>query len=237
MADRLQGQRVIIIGGTSGIGFGVAEAARDSGARVVVASSTQAKVDSAVARLGAGAGGGTIDTGDEADVERFFRAMGPFDHLVYTAGDWDGRPTDQWEIDSNQWIFRIRFWGALRAIKHARETISRNGSITLTDGAAGRRPRRGAAVTAAGAMAIEALVPGLAMDLAPLRVNCVCPGYILTEAVREQVPGDTLAAMTRRQPIPRAAEPWEIAEAYLYLMRATFTTGDVLVVDGGFTLV
>lgn len=234
MPDKLQDQRVVVIGGTSGIGFAVAEAAQAAGASVFVASRTQAKVDGALARLGARANGATVDTGDEADVERFFGDVGPFDHLVYTAGDWDGRPTDQWDLDSNQWIFRIRFWGALRAIKHAKSRIMPGGSITLTDGAAGRKPRRGAAITAAGAMAIEHLVPGLAVDLAPIRVNCVCPGIILTEAVR--MPEDALRRMTERQPIPRAGTPAECAEAYLYFMRGTYTTGHVLVVDGGFTL-
>lgn len=234
MPDKLQHQRVVIIGGTSGIGFAVAEAARAAGAAVLVASRTQVKVDAALARLGAGAEGATVDTGDEADVERFFARVGPFDHLVYTAGDWEGRPTDQWDLESNQWIFRIRFWGALRAIKYARATITAGGSITLTDGAAGRKPRRGAAITAAGAMAIEHLVPGLAVDLAPIRVNCVCPGIILTEAVR--MPEDILRRMTERQPIPRGGTPEECAEAYLYFMRGSYTTGHVLVVDGGLTL-
>ena len=234
MPDKLQDQRVVVIGGTSGIGFAVAEAAKAAGASVFVASRTRAKVDAAVARLGPGAEGATVDTGDEADVERFFAGAGAFDHLVYTAGDWDGRPADQWDLESNQWIFRIRFWGALRAIKYAKSAITPGGSITLTDGAAGRKPRRGAAITAAGAMAIEHLVPGLAVDLAPIRVNCVCPGIILTEAVR--MPDDVLRRMTERQPIPRAGTPAECAEAYLYFMRGTYTTGHVLVVDGGFTL-
>jgi NAD(P)-dependent dehydrogenase (short-subunit alcohol dehydrogenase family) len=234
VADKLDGKRVVLIGGTSGIGFAVAEAAKEAGAKVVVASSQQAKVDAAIKRLGAGAEGWTVDTGDEANVEQFFGKVGAFDHLVYTAGDWDGRPTDQWDLESNQWIFRIRFWGALRAIKYARANISKDGSITLTDGAAGRRPRRGAAITAAGAMAIEHLVPGLAVDLAPVRVNCVCPGIILTEAVR--IPEDTLRRMTERQPIPRGGTPAECAEAYLYFMRGSYTTGHVLVVDGGLTV-
>ena len=234
MPDQLENKRVVLIGGTSGIGYAVAEAAKASGAKVFVASSTQSKVDSAVARLGSGAEGATVDTADESSVERFFSQVGAFDHLVYTAGDWDGRPTDQWDLASNEWIFRIRFWGALRAIKYARASISESGSITLTDGAAGRKPRRGAAITAAGAMAIEHLVPGLAVDLAPVRINCVCPGIILTEAVR--MPEEVLRRMTERQPIARGGTPAECAEAYLYLMRAGYTTGDVLVVDGGFTL-
>ncbi|MEO8538529.1 MAG: SDR family oxidoreductase [bacterium] len=233
MPDSLEGKRVVVIGGTSGIGFGVAEAAKAAGARVVVGSSQQSKVDDAVARLGTGAEGAVVDASSEDNVAGFFARLGGFDHLVYTAGDWD-RPADQWDLEASQWIFRIRFWGALRAIKHSRDTIARDGSITLTDGAAGRRPRPGGAISSAGAMAIENLVRGLAIDLAPVRVNCVCPGLILTEAVR--IAPEQLERMTSRQPLPRAGTPREVAEAYLYLMRGTYTTGDVLLVDGGFTL-
>lgn len=233
MPDKLESKRVVVIGGTSGIGFGVAEAAKAAGAKVFVASRSQAKVDAALSRLGPGAEGATVDTNEEADVERFFGALGPLDHLVYTAGDWD-RPTDQWDLQASQWIFRVRFWGALRAIKHARKSISTEGSITLTDGAAARKPRRGGAISSAGAMAIENLVRGLAVDLAPVRVNCVCPGLITTEAT--QMPEEMVKSWTARQPVPRPGTPAEVAEAYLYLMRGAYTTGDVLLVDGGYTL-
>ena len=88
--------------------------------------------------------------------------------------------------------------------------------------------------------AIEHLTRALAVDLAPLRVNAVCPGYILTE-VWNSIPEDRreehLRKMTERQPLARAGTPEEAAESYLYLMRGSFTTGQVLVVDGGMTLI
>ncbi|MCC6958428.1 MAG: SDR family oxidoreductase [Dehalococcoidia bacterium] len=231
MGDSLQGQRVVVIGGTSGIGFGVASAAKEAGASVVVASSRKEKVEAAVARLGPGAQGAVIDTGSEDDVASAFAELGAFDHLVYTAGNWDGRPTDMWDLEAGQWIFRIRFWGALRAIKHARQSISSSGSITLTSGVAAHKPRPGNTVTSAGAAAIENLARGLAVDLAPIRVNCVSPGYILTEALEGLE--DAIRPMTARQPVARMGEPGEIAQAYLYFMRGTYTTGTVAIVDGG----
>jgi NAD(P)-dependent dehydrogenase (short-subunit alcohol dehydrogenase family) len=234
MEDKLAGKRIVLIGGTSGIGFAVAKAAKEAGANVFVASSQQTKVDAAIARLGSGAEGAVVDAGSEEDVERFFGKVGPFDHLVFTAGQWDGRPTDQWDLETNQWVFKVRFWGALRAIKHCRPTISSGGSVTVTNGAAAHRPRPNAAITSAGAGALEFLVRGLAIDLAPVRVNCVCPGIILTEAVR--IPPEQLERMTSRHPIPRGGTPEEAAEAYLYLMRGSYTTGQTLIVDGGFTL-
>src|SRR5271168_3364916 len=86
----LDGKHVVVIGGASGIGFAVAAAAQAAGARVVVASSQEANVQAAVQRLGGGAGGSTVDVGDEASVAGFFERLGPFDHLAFTAGDWGG---------------------------------------------------------------------------------------------------------------------------------------------------
>lgn len=240
----LRDRRVVVIGGSSGIGFAVAELALDDGAHVVIGSSSAERVDSAVERLGNGASGSAIDVKDEASVAAFFERTGSFDHLVYTAGDWDpkrgGGAIAKLDLVGANAAFTVRFWGALSAIKHAQGRISPNGSITLTDGAVAHRPRKGAAISTAMAGAIEHLTRALAVDLAPLRVNAVCPGFVLTE-VWNSIPAerraDQIKQMTQRQPLPRAGDPKEVAEAYLYLIRGGFSTGQVLVVDGGMTLI
>ena len=240
----LRAQRIVIIGGTSGIGFAVAQRALADGAQVVVGSSNAAHVDAAVARLGTSASGSPIDVRDEASVAAFFERTGAFDHLVFTAGDWGanrgGGAVAQMDLAGANATFTVRFWGALCAVKHAQGRIAPHGSITITDGAIAHRPRKGAALSTAMAGAIEHLTRALAVDLAPLRVNAVCPGLILTE-VWNSIPEDRreaqLRRMTERQPLPRAGEPEEVAQAYLYLMRGGYSTGQVLVVDGGMTLV
>ena len=98
------------------------------------------------------------------------------------------------------------------------------------------RPRKGALLTAAFGGAIEFLARGLAVDLAPIRVNAVCPGLVLTETWSQVQPPERVRLMTGRQLLPRAADPAEVAQAYLYLMRGSYTTGQVLIVDGGLTL-
>jgi NAD(P)-dependent dehydrogenase (short-subunit alcohol dehydrogenase family) len=235
----LDGQRVVVIGGASGIGLAVAAAARDAGAQVVVGSSQDTNVEAALARLGGGATGSAVDVGDEASVAGFFERLGAFDHLVFTAGDWGARrggPVGQLDLVAAQAVFGVRFWGALAAVKHGSRTISRGGSITLTDGMMAHRPMKGAAVSTAMLGAIEYLTRALAVDLAPVRVNAVCPGLVLTER-NSQMPEDTRRAVTARLPLPRAADPAEVAEAYLYLMRGGYTTGQVLRVDGGGSVV
>jgi NAD(P)-dependent dehydrogenase (short-subunit alcohol dehydrogenase family) len=242
--DSLRDRRVVIIGGSSGIGFAVAQLALDDGAQVVLGSSGADHVTAAVGRLGSGASGSVVDVKNEASVAAFFERTGPFDHLVYTAGDWSptrgGGAIAKLDLAGANATFTVRFWGALSAIKHAQGRISPEGSITLTDGAIAHRPRKGAALSTAMAGAIEHLTRALAVDLAPLRVNAVCPGLVLTE-VWNSIPADRreeqLRKMTERQPLPRAGAPREVAQAYLYLIRGGFSTGQVLVVDGGLTLI
>lgn len=236
----LRGRRILVIGGSSGIGYAVAEGAIADGAQVVVGSSNSANVEAAAKRLGASAIGAVVDVQDESSTAACFEGLGAFDHLVFTAGDW-GRglfagSVAEINIATAGAGLGVRFWGALRAIQHAQPHISPSGSITLTDGMLAHRPQKGGPLTTAFAGAIEFLTRGLAVDLAPIRVNAVCPGLVLTERGR-QYPADAVRQMTGRQPLPRAAEPAEVAEAYLYLMRGGYTTGQVLVVDGGGMLV
>jgi NAD(P)-dependent dehydrogenase (short-subunit alcohol dehydrogenase family) len=237
-AMSLDGKRVVVIGGTSGIGFAVAALAAQLGAEVVIASSRAANVDTALERL-RGATGGTIDLRDEASVARFFGHLGAFDHLALTAGDWDipmfvgARNLD---LAAAREGFAVRFWGALAAVKHGSRLIDPNGSITLTSGMLAHRPARGAPLAAALGGAIEHLARGLAVDLAPVRVNAVCPGIILTEHT-SQMPQERLQAYLARLPLPRGAEPAEAATAYVYAMLNGYVTGQILPVDGGGGLV
>ena len=239
----LSGKTAVIIGGSSGIGFAVAKAALGEGAEVVVASSAQARVDAAVGRLGDGARGAAVDVTDEASVAGFFEALGGFDHLVYSAGDWGARPggpISDLDLAGAHAAFTVRFWGAVAAVKHASRAIAQDGSITLTDGMYAHRPSKGGAISSAMLGGIEHLTRALAIDLAPVRVNAVCPGLILTEvwnSILEDQREERIRRMTGRQPLPRGGAPAEVAEAYLYLMRGGFTTGQVLKVDGGSSVV
>lgn len=242
--QNLIGKRVVVIGGSSGIGFAVAEGALAEGASVIIGSSGADNVEAAVKRLGAGAEGSAVDVRDEAGVAAFFERVGAFDHLAYTAGDWTAlrtpRTIPEMDLAEAGSVFAIRFWGALAAIKHASRTIAQDGSITLTDGVVARRPRKGAVLSTAMAGAVEHLTQALAVELAPVRVNVVCPGLIVTE-VWNSIPEDKrqaqLSEMTKQQPVARPGDPSEAAQAYLYAMRGRYTTGQVLVVDGGRTLV
>lgn len=232
----LAGTKVVVIGGASGVGYAVAEAAKAAGAAVVVGSSRQERIAAAAGRLGAE--GHVVDVRDEASVEAFFAQVGAFDHLVFTAGDWGlmrGAIRDL-DVEAVKARLEVRFWGASRVAKHAVRRIAETGSLTLTGGMLAHRPMPGMPITVASAHSTEGLAIGLARDLAPIRVNAVCLGLILSEQVQGM--GEAgIKAYTANLPIPRGGTVEEAAEAYLYLMRATYVTGQVVRVDGGGSLV
>jgi NAD(P)-dependent dehydrogenase (short-subunit alcohol dehydrogenase family) len=237
----LKNKRIVVLGGTSGIGLAVAEAAANAGATVLVVSSRQANVAAALARLPAGAEGEAVDLLDEAAVRGFFGRIGPFDHLVFTAGEslQLGALKDM-SLDEARRFFELRYFGALTATKYGAPSIRRDGSIVFTSGIAGARPQAGWALGASICSAMEGLTRALAVELAPIRVNIVSPGFVRTplwrgmaEAERETM----YAAAGEKLPVGRVGEATDLAEAYLFLMRQGFATGQSLVVDGGGMLV
>ena len=238
----LENKRVLVIGGGSGIGFAVAEGVVGEGAQAVVASSNTDKVADAARRLGNSALAAQLDVTDEAAVEAFFAANGAFDHIAFTAGDWGGPrrgPLAETDLSAAERLFRVRFWGAVAVAKHGAKVLPPGGSLTLTDGMIAHRPTKGSAISTAMAGAVEHLTRGLAVELAPVRVNCVCPGLIRT-GVWDRIPEERREAqfteMTKRQLVARIGEAGEAAAAYLYLMKGGYTTGQVLYVEGGSAL-
>ncbi|QXG75978.1 SDR family NAD(P)-dependent oxidoreductase [Modestobacter sp. L9-4] len=116
----LNNARVVIIGGTSGIGLATAHAAIDAGAEVVIASSRQSSVDTALNELTASATGHALDVLDEASVAAFFAQVGDFDHLVFTAGEpLSLLAVDGLDLDQARAFFQIRYFGALNAVSKA----------------------------------------------------------------------------------------------------------------------
>ena len=233
----LTNQHVAILGGSSGIGLAVARMAAEEGARVIVASSSRSRLDQALASLPEGVEGRVADVADGSAIEALFASLGTIDHLVYTAGEaLRLMRLDEIAIADARAFFELRYWGALAAARAARPCLSPGGSIVFTSGVAGARPGAGWSVAASICAAMEGLTRALAVELAPVRVNIVSPGVVRTPLWRdmEEAARDELyASEARRLPVGHVGEPEEIAEAYLYLMRQTYVTGQTLQVDGG----
>ncbi|WP_427920403.1 SDR family oxidoreductase [Streptomyces sp. cg40] len=236
----LTGQRIVVIGGSSGMGLATAHAAAAAGAVVTIASSSKERIDAALAELPDSCDAAALDVRDEAAVSGLFARVGELDHVVFTAGDRaDRRTLEELPLDEARRIFDVRFWGAVAVAKHAAPRIRPGGSITLTSGTVGVRPVQGAALAAAGSAATEGLVRGLAVDLAPVRVNAVRSGAVRTplwDAVPEPQRAAVLDDFARRALTKTVGKPQQIATAHLYLMENRFTTGTVLTVDGGLIL-
>jgi NAD(P)-dependent dehydrogenase (short-subunit alcohol dehydrogenase family) len=234
-------QRVVVLGGSSGIGLEVAQQVVAQGASAIIVSSNADRVKQAVAKLGGKAGGHTLDLSNEQDIQSFFQRLGDFDHLVFTAGDAlqlsELAATD---LSKARHAFELRYWAVLAAVKHASRYIREGGSIVLTTGIAGERPHKGWTLAASVCGAIVSLTRALAVELAPIRVNAVSPGVVRTNLWRnmqEQERNSMYEGVGRTLLVGRVGEACEIARAYLFLMQEGYSTGQTVVVDGGGVLV
>ena len=242
----LDGKRAVILGGTSGNGLATAKAAQREGAVVVVVSSRQRRVDAALAALDTGAEGHVVDLSDEAQVRKFFEHIGAFDQLVYTAGElrWSWSLSTRCRLDRprgfsqrHPLLGRVR-----RPWKYGSARVSgradRSPCPMVSPGCA--RAKGWSTLVASICGAMEALTRALAVELAPIRVNAVCPGVVRTELWNDMTESDRDALyrnVAQSVPVGRVGEPEDLAQTYIYLMREGYSTGQVIVVDGGHVLV
>jgi NAD(P)-dependent dehydrogenase (short-subunit alcohol dehydrogenase family) len=240
----LKSQKIIIVGGSSGIGLSVAAAAIKSGAEVVIVGRSREKLQAAEKILGAERSLQTsaADMTKESEVARLFDEIGAFDHLVSTAGTPPPNdPIDRADLDAARRFIDNKLIGAITLAKHASRTLRKGGSVTFTSGInKDRPPVPGGAVVAAIAGSFGYLAHALALELAPTRVNIVSPGWVDTPMWDELV-GDAKSgyfeSMASRLPARRVATPADIAPAYLYLMESGLTTGETIHIDGGQRLI
>lgn len=230
----LNGKSVLVLGGSSGIGFGVAQAAQALGARITIASRSREKIDVALARLGSAAGGVTLDTRDAAALEQFFMARDPFDHVFCSAAHTKVAAVRELPLEDAYASFDSKFWGAYRLARAVR--LVKGGSLTLTSGFLSIRPKAGTAIQGAINAGLEGLTRGLALEIAPTRVNCVSPGLIMTE-MYDKLDGDQRKAMfegaAQRLPAGLVGTPEHIATQVIAFMTNPYITGTTVYVDGG----
>ena len=238
----LRGQRVVVVGGTSGMGLGAVRAAAGAGAEVVVAGRRPVAERAPVHPDGRRIEHVVVDAGDEASVRAMFDAIGELDHLLVTAspapGSW-GAFLDQ-DLAAARGYMDGKFFAAWACARHAAPKLRAGGSITFLTGVAAVRPRPGLAIVTAAFAAVEALARALALDLAPLRVNAIRPGFVdsdmwsfLDAAAREALRKKVREAF----PVRRTGAIEDIGQAAVFLMTNPYVTGAVLEVTGGEHLV
>jgi NAD(P)-dependent dehydrogenase (short-subunit alcohol dehydrogenase family) len=234
MSAKLNHARVLVVGGSSGIGLATATAAAEAGAAVTIASRSQTKLESAVNALGKTARAVALDTGDVAAVERFFADEAPWDHIVVSAAQTPSGPVRSLSLADAKIAMESKFWGAYRVARAAK--IREGGSLTFVSGFLSVRPSANWVLQGAINAALEALARGLALELAPVRVNAVSPGLIATP-LWSGMPNDKREAMfasaAQRLPARRVGQPEDIANAVMFLVTTPIATGSTVRVDGG----
>jgi NAD(P)-dependent dehydrogenase (short-subunit alcohol dehydrogenase family) len=237
-------ERVLIVGGSSGIGLGLAEAVVAGGGEVTIAGRSAQRLAAAAGWLDAPDRVRTVvaDVADERAVARLFDSVGTVDHIVSTAIDSTGtaQPVAALDLDSARTVIDTKLVGALLLAKHGAPYLDPAGSIVFTSGIAAYRPSLSGAVVAAVNGALESLAYALALELAPIRVNVVSPGWVDTpiwDALAGPGKAAALDGMAKRLPVGRTGTPADLAQAFLSLLRNGFITGTVLHVDGGHRLV
>jgi len=237
---QLTDTRVVILGGSTGIGFATARAAIAEGARVTIAGRSAEKLRLAKAALSNAADTAILDVNEESAVRDFFETRDGIDHIFVTAGNPAHAPRLEIETRLLRRAMDTRFMGALYAAKYGAPKMRRNGSLVFMSGSTSTVPLAGEPVVTASCAAVEAFARALAVDLAPLRVNAITPGYIETPFL-EDILGErkeaVLAAAAAKLPAKRIGRVEEAADGVLFLMRNEYVTGIALLVDGGYHLV
>lgn len=233
----LEGKKIVIFGGTSGIGLATASMAADAGARVVVVGRDPERLAGALAQLPRGASGMNVDAGNPGEVAEFFRKTGPFDHLVLSISSGGGAgPFAKLDIQSLKKPIEGKLLAQLSAAQLALGTLAANGSITFVTAASARAAFPGTVGLAAINGALNAAAATLALELKPRRVNVVSPGIVETPIwshFPEEQRRNLLDHEAQSLPVGRIGQPGEVAQAIVMLMTNGFMTGALIDCDGG----
>jgi len=232
------GQRVVIIGASAGIGEATAKAFAAQGAVVIITGRSKERLDQAAQRIGLPVQVAELNATDRAALDAFFAASGPIDHLVLAAspGAVGAGPIADLDESALRQAFDGKFFAHVKAIQAALPQLKADGSVTIISAVSARAAFAGTVGLAAANGALETIVGPLAVELAPLRVNAVSPGVIDTHwwdgmpADQRRAYFDAVAAVT---PVRRVGRPEDVADAVVYLAGAGFVSGTVLECTGG----
>ncbi|HEV7906574.1 MAG TPA: SDR family oxidoreductase [Pseudonocardiaceae bacterium] len=233
-------QRVLIIGGTSGIGLVTAREVVDRGGRVVIAGRKFERAVEVADFLGDAAQGAEVNISDPKSVIDLPRQTGDVDHVVLSAASLTYGRFLEIDLDAARDVFETKFWGYFRVARVYATRLPQHGSFTFFSGVAADRPQSGSVAVTAVNAAVEGLTRSLAIELAPVRVNAVSPGVVDTSSW-DRLSAEERASMfdqvAASLPVRRIGRPTDVARAVVELIDNGFTTGEVRHVDGGARIV
>lgn len=233
-------RKIVVLGGSSGMGLATVRLLAEAGHALIATGRDPARLAAALGPLAGDVRGEAFDAVDRTRLGAFFQRLGAFDDLVVAlSGGEGGGPFRQLDLGALERGFAAKFWPHVHAAQAALPTLRPGGSITFLTSISARIANPGTAGLAAINGAIEAMVPVLARELAPIRVNAVAPGVVDTPWWNA-MGAEARAAVFRQQaetlPAGRVGRPEDVAEAVAFLVGNGFTTGTVVACDGGLHL-
>ena len=241
MTQSLKHKQVVIIGGSSGFGLRTAELVAEQGADVLIVGRHDdrlAEARESLLQFGTEITTQTLDAHDHEALAQWFAGLQPFDHLVSMIGDVMGGGFLAADMTEIRRVMESKFFTNVRIGQLAASKVKEGGSLVFTSGTGGRA--QDACASYIGNLGINALVEGLAVELAPkARVNAVSPTWTVTTFWRDMEPDQKEQIRQHFAdsiPMKRTAEVDEISQAYLFLITNGFITGQAIAVDGGIML-
>lgn len=232
-ASSLNGQKIVILGGSSGLGFATAQSAIELGASVYIGGRNIPQLAQALAELGPKATGDTVDIGNEESVNHFFNRIDSLDHLVITAANNAPARLLEGSLSDLRISMDSRFWGAVMAIRAAIPKMSEQGAIVLTSGMVSLRPRPAMSIVAAAASAIESLARSLVTELAPRRINVINPGPMHTPLLQSAMDEAALDKLAAQLPLGKLGTGKDYAQAALFTLSNAYLNGSTIHLNGG----
>jgi NAD(P)-dependent dehydrogenase (short-subunit alcohol dehydrogenase family) len=233
-------QYVVIVGGSSGVGLATASQLLGLGFNVTITGRDMKRLESARDTLKGVARAIVMDGADAESVRSGFADIGNFDHLVIAlSGARGGGPFASVEISEVRGGFEQKVFPHIATAQAALPFLPRDGSITFVSAVSAQAAFPGTAGLASANAAIEALVPVLAVELKPMRVNCVSPGVIDTpwwDFLPEEQRKAAFAEYATKTPVGRVGQAEDIAKANTFLVSNSFMSGHTIVCDGGLRL-
>ena len=229
-----EGKKVLVVGGSSGIGEAAARGFAEQGAEVTIASRSEAKLKAAAGRITGKVQIAVLDTADAPAIDAFFANAGAFDHIVISASQTPTGAMRQLSLEDARAAMESKFWGAYRVARAAR--FNEGASLTFVSGYLSVRPSKTSVVQGAVNAAVEALARGLCLEFAPVRVNTVSPGLIATplwDKLSDDARQSLYDSAAAKLPAQRVGQSEDVASAILYLASNSFATGSTVLIDGG----
>ncbi|MCV9877504.1 SDR family oxidoreductase [Brenneria izbisi] len=232
-----EGKHVLVVGGSSGVGFETARQFINYGAHVTIASRNKKKLEDANLELNNKAKISILDFTNDSSLSSFFEKAQKWDHVVITAAVTPMGSIKELTLDNAKAAMESKFWGAYRIAREVK--INAGGSLTLVSGYLASRPKKNTVLQGAINAAIDGLARGLALEMAPVRVNSVSPGLVMTplwDNIESNKRNEMYSSAKDRLPVARVGKPSDVAKAVLFLADNEYTTGSSLLIDGGGTI-